>query len=287
MRKRILCIMLAMASVACSKTAEESSASLNVGEGQMTILLDASSQISATTRSADTYELPESVIPSESDFSLSITGTYIDESTLETKSYSYSYASIEEYNTAYEAAGGVKSPPYMPVGSYTATITDNRDMSEESSTNACFAGSVDFEIEARIVTATTTVTATLQNSVIRIQTTDDFNNYFEGGATLTITTESGATLNYTTPTDSDEEDILFVVPATTLYLEGSAVKQSPTESDSAAPTVTFAKQFIGTVTAGEMSTILVDADQTGGATFNVTLNDEITNFNEVNTELNE
>lgn len=286
MKEIILCIMLAFAGISCSKQAEESS-SLNIGEGRMAILLDTQSAITATTRSGDTYELPEAVIPSEEDFSIAITGSYIDATTLETKSYSYSYESLEAYNTAEEMAGGVKTPPFMPAGNYTATISNKGDESIENSTNACFAGSVDFTIEARITDGTATIMAKLQNSVVRVQTTTDFDSYFSGGATLILSTESGTTLTYSVPNEATEDEILFVSPGTTLYLEGSGVKDAPTENESSAPTVTFAKAAIGTAAAGEMSTVVVDAEEAGGTVLNITLDDTITSVTEQKTELND
>ncbi len=247
------------------------------GEGRMDFSVQVNSEVesASTTRAeSDTYTISADLVPTTSELKLEI---------YEKNSYSDSeityelykeYASVDDYDT-----------PAMPAGNYTAVVTNGGDINEESETNAVFADSVDFVINSVEEVGSTTLTATLQNSIIKLEVTDDFNNYFAGGATLKLTTDAGSELELNFPLDADEvEKILFVTPGTKLYLEGSAVKQDP--GTGTAPTVTFTKNQVGTAVQGAMNSVLVDASETGGATITITINDTITTVSTTTVDVN-
>ena len=83
-----------------------------------------------------------------------------------------------------------------------------------------------------------TLTATLQNSMVRLTTTPYFKGYFENGASLTSTTQ-GTKLTVDPHTAASEEQLLFVTPGTKLSLEGYGVKQDP--GNGSAPKVCLIK----------------------------------------------
>lgn len=268
-------LTVALLAMACSKETT-SDAELGYGSVSLSVMTVSEVESSSDTR-ATTYTISSELLPATEDLYLTIEGEYIDPETLETVQFSNQYSNIDVYN---------EELPLLYAGTYTATVSDQKDISEESETNACFSGSVTFTVVARDKISTT-IPVNLQNSIVRLlSVTDNFKSYFENGAELTASTESGSTLLYTHPDNSENEGkILFVAPDTKLYLEGWGQKQDPTES-SQATTSTFAKSEIGTTTANMMSTIEVDAAYAGGAQLEITFDNEIISVYESNIELN-
>lgn len=268
---------------ACSKSEGEAATSAG-GEGCVTLAFSSSSIVSTAVTRSNTYQIPAELLPEVADFSLSI--YRVDGDTAELIE---SYDTIEEYNTSgiSKTDGVTPTPPYLEEGIYRAVVNDGRDVTTENATNACFAGTLDFMVYARDVDNEVEVTATLQNSIVRLGVTDWFLNYYAGGAELTITSEAGATMDCDFSEDSPTDDqIFFVQPETTLYLSGSAVKQPTTES-STGTTVTFSKNSIGTTITGEMTSITVDASVAGGKTIEIKFDDTITQINETSININQ
>ncbi|MFR9557013.1 MAG: DUF4493 domain-containing protein [Rikenellaceae bacterium] len=284
--KKLLYIAAVLFAISCNDT-ETGAEEPNIGYGRLAIETSTDNVITATTTRSDIYYLSEDLLPSDDELTLYVEGIYIDSDSGETMTFSQGYESLDAYNES-EEVDGVMCPPYLPAGDYVFTITDSSDDTVESATNACFTGSSDVTIYARDYNATANITLKLRNSIIAIETTEWFDNYFAGGATLKLSTESGSEIIYDS-TSSDEENnaILFVPASTTLYLEGEGTKQSPTEDPSDASTVTFTKSSIGTTTAGILSRVAVDAATAGGSKITITLDDTITDISYETIELNQ
>lgn len=269
----------------CTKSASTSDEP-NIGYGRLAIEFSADSAITMTTTRSDSdkYYLDAALIPSQEEFVLTIEGSYIDSESGETKQLSRSYENLEAYNTA-ESLDGETAPPTLPAGDYTFTLSDGGDTAEESAMNVCFSGSTSITLYAQDFDATACVTVSMQNAAIALETSEYFDGYFAGGATLKLSTEGGASISYDSY-DYDEQTILFVAPLTTLYLEGTATKQAPTEDPESAPTVTFVKSEIGSTTAGTLSRVVVDAAEAGGGKISIILDDTITEIIYETIELN-
>ncbi len=242
--------------------ATSSSTEVELGEGSVIFNCEASSTVNQTTRS--TCELPSDLIPAVEDFSLEISGEYIDSESLATESYNTEYQSISDYN---EAA------PMIPAGNYQATISHGTKGAEGASC-ALFSGSTTFEVIAR-KEISKSITASLTNSAIQVQTTEWFDNYYSD-VLLTITTAAGNSFDFT----SNDEQLIFVDAASEITLKGSATKAQT------GTTVEWSESVIGTTEAQTLSTITVDASQAGGATISITFDQTLTEVTLDDTELN-
>ncbi len=288
MDKRIHYFAAALLLLGCSESVEDlSSSQANVGYGRVYLSSTITNEVElSSTRSEEVskYYIDDSLLPSSTDLSLIIDGDYIDAETGETMELFYYYESLDAYNTAEDV--GELIPPYLPAGTYTFTLSDNKKTSVEGETNACFSGSKQITVVARDSDGQETISVTLQNSIITLSTTEEFDNYFEGGAKLTLSTEGGAEINYDSSLDLGEQ-YLFVAPDTKLYLEGEATKQDPDGSGStSASTVTFTRIEIGTTTKGALSRVSVDAEETGGSMITIILDDTVESVGSDEIELN-
>lgn len=266
MRENLLYLsLLATLFVGCS-TNDEATQGSEMGYGSLAI--SALVEVGVETRS-DTYSIATELIPTSESLSITIEGLEADEQ----GSYYYQkYDNLDAYNSA-EDDGETQSPPMLLEGDYLVTLSNEVDPTAESATNALFEGSATMTVVARDYEKQETISVVLTNSIVRLETTTDFDNYFAGGATLTLSTDNGAELYLDTHNKS--EDILFVVAETTLYLEGEGVKQPATEDPDSGTSVTFTKSEIGTAAKGAMTTISVDAQETGGAYITITFDETI------------
>ncbi len=259
-------VAVALLFASCVKGGD--SAGIYVAEaGFGKVAFNVATESSVATRS-DKFELPAEYIPTAEEIELRIVGSYLDvDDDMQLKEYDQTFESVATYNELL---------PYLPAGDYTASVYHDN--------SAIFAGSVSFTVVARRLDAEANLTATLQNSAIKVTATDSFVGYFGGGATITISTSAGDKFQYIYPMEG-EPAIIFVDADLELYLEGEGTKQATTESGRA-ESVTFTKQKIGTTAMATISNITIDAAAAGGATITVTLEDTITEYTESDLELN-
>ncbi len=289
MKKRILILLATAFFAACSTSDDIEPTMPEYGEGRISLGFSASNLVEIggpSLKSASaTVDIPEEFIPTADDFKLTITGRYYDPASETYIDFSQEYESITAYNNMEEDADDPTqfNPPYLVAGEYTAVAEYGEGVNIESATNAHFKGEVSFTIIARENNATANLNVTLQNSIIKLTTTDNFKNYYSGGATLSLSTTQETTITIDTTDADSEEQILFVSPTTSLYLEGKGVKQDPGNGNP--PTVTFYKTLIGSTTAMTMTTVEVDADDAGGKFIGVSVNDEYTEINETEVDL--
>ncbi len=271
MNKRLSVLLLTLLA-ACS-TDDSQDITMDEGMGRMNLSVEINDEIEASisTRATESYSIPTELVPESGDLKLSI---YKKSGSEETIYELYQeYASLDDYNA-----------PSMPIGHYTATVESGEGIDVESETNAVFKGSIDFTVTDSEEAGESAISASLANAIVSIQVTDAFNNYYAGGATLTLSTENGGDITIDFPNASSTDKILFVAPETTLYISGTAVKQDP--GTGTAPTVTFAKSEVGVATTAMMNNIIVDATETGGASITVTINDTITTVSTTTVDVN-
>ncbi len=274
----------AVAVSACDAPTDDEPQS-SYGTGRVAIGVGVESNIALSVKSSG-YQIASELLPAYEDYSLRVTGTYTDSDGVQ-QQYDQSFATLDEYNSAEQDLYGDYHPIYLMAGEYYAEIIDNRDPSEESATNAHFAGEGSFTVEARGYDGSTNISLTLQNSIVRVSTTEEFRRYFVGGAEMTLSTTSGSQIVYTyDSTEESEEQILFLANGTELWIEGYATKQATTEDASTATTITFNKSMIGTTTKGKMNSVVIDAEGIGNAMIDIILNGEIVLSSDEDVELN-
>lgn len=266
MIKRLTYIILPLL-MACS-TSEESQQPTEGGVGSVAITTETQSSISVIARSESAYEISSDLIPTVEELTLKVTSSEGEQ---------MFYDAVEIFNTCDELTdfmGNVSiCPLLLEAGNYTFEISDERDPETESDENAHFAAKEIITIVERDYSAAKKFTLTLQNSIVRLYTTESFRQYFENGAELTITTTAGKVLTYSYDgsSESGSGDILFVQAGTTLTLGGWAIKQNTTEASDSATKVTFTSSAVATAEAGTITTITVDANGVGTAEVTITV----------------
>ncbi|MFR9592331.1 MAG: DUF4493 domain-containing protein [Rikenellaceae bacterium] len=250
--------------------------SKNEGVGSVALYAEITNEVGATIASKaenSTYTIPTELVPSASDLKLAIYEKITDsESGTEYNLYK-EYANLSAYDA-----------PEMSAGDYTAIVSYGEGIDVESATNAFFTDTLDFTIVAN-ESITASMNATLANSIVKLQVTDDFNTYFAGGATLKLSTEAGGSIELDFPlADDADESILFVEANTNLYVGGTAIKQDP--GTGVAPSVTFATTKVGVANQGMMNNVIIDASDTGGASITITINGTITTVSTTTVDVN-
>ncbi len=291
MKKSLLIAFAAMAFAACSSSSEggDQIVPTEAEVGQMYLNLETKGEVAilTTTRAeASTVEIPAEYIPDADDFKLTITGRYWDPKSETYMDFAEEYESLSAYNTmeANESDPTLSKPPFLVAGEYTAVMEYGEGVNVESTTNAHFRGEVSFEVLARKNDGKTTLTATLQNSIVKIEAAEDLKNYYGQGVVLNLSTTQQTTLTYDSTKPESEGQLLFVTPGTTLYLSGEGVKQDP--GDGSTPTVVFEKQAVGVSKVQTLSTVVVKEGNTGGESIGVTLDDTFTEINAQDIDLN-
>lgn len=183
--------------------------------------------------------------------------------------YSKHYAAIAEFN---------EGDNYLHLGNYKATVTAG-SLTEEGYDKATFVGSADFAVAARELTQVQ-ITAYIANTLVKVETTEAFNEYFVGGAEFQLTTAAGNTFDIT-----GKSEPLFIAPAE-FKINGTAVKQ-PIQSGAQGSTVTLPEYKLTSPAAQTLYTIKFDVENAGKATINITLNETLVDSFEIDEELNE
>ena len=242
--------LLALTLSACSKEAAKSE---QEGKGQVTI------SCVAETTVADTRANISCTTPAAEDFALEIEGVG--------HTYNEEYTSIAEFN----------ADNYLHMGNYKATVVAG-DIAEEGYNKATFVGSAEFAVEAR-KDVNVEITASIANAIVKVETTENFERYFEGGHTLTLTTAAGNEFDVTA-----QSDLLFIAPAS-FSVAGTAVKQSA-QSGKEGVVVELAYEATE-VAAQTLYTVKFDVETAGSAMLTITLNDTLVESIDIEQELND
>jgi hypothetical protein len=174
-----LASLVALSMVAC--TNEESKGEVNE-KGSVNFDISVKSDVEVTTRANVSC-----TTPAVKDFKLKIEGV--------SHTYAEEYATIAEFN----------EENHLYSGKYKATVTAG-DVAEEGYDKATFVGVKEFAVEARQKTEVV-ITAYIANTLVKVETTEAFNNYFVGGHSLELTTNSGNKFDVTA-----QAEPLFIEP---------------------------------------------------------------------------
>ena len=244
--------LLALTLSACSDDVAQSE---QKGEGRVTI------GCVAATNVVDTRANVNCTTPAAEDFALRIEGVG--------HTYTADYATITEFN---------EGNNYLHLGSYKATVVAG-DIADEGYDKATFIGSEEFSVEARKNTDVQ-ITATIANALVKVEVTDAFKAYFEGGHTLKLTTAAGNEFDVTAQTEP-----IFIAPAS-FTIGGTAIKQ-PNQSGAEGTAVTLPEYKKENAAAQTLYTVKFDVEKAGGATLTITLNDTLVESIDIEQELND
>ena len=244
-----LASLLALSMVACTneepKNEANEKAQVNLSLTISNEVVDTRANVSCTTPTAD-------------EFALKIEG----------QDFSKEYATIAEFN----------ADSYLHHGNYTATVTAG-DIAEEGYDKATFVGSTDFVVEAR-KHSEVEITATIANALVKVEVTENFEHYFEGGYALTLTTAAGNEFDVTA-----QEELLFIAPES-FTVTGTATKQSA-QSGKEGVTVALPEFKQNEVAAQTLYTVTLDVETAGSATLTISLNDTLVESIDIEQELND
>ena len=243
--------LLALTLSACSDDVAQSE---QKGEGRVTI------GCVAATNVVETRANVICTTPAAEDFALTIDGV--------SHTYTAEYANIADFN----------ADNYLHLGSYKATVVAG-DINEEGYDKATFIGSEEFSVEARKNTDVQ-ITATIANALVKVEVTDAFEAYFEGGHTLKLTTAAGNEFDVTAQTEP-----IFIAPDS-FTIGGTAIKQ-PNQSGAEATVVPLPVYTMENAAAQTLYTVKLDVENAGGAILTITLNDTLDESFDIEQELND
>lgn len=242
--------LLALTLSACTK---ETSKSEQEGKGQVSI------SCVVETNVADTRADISCETPTADDFALTIEGVG--------HTFHADYATLAEFN----------ADNYLHYGSFKATVVAG-DIAVEGFNKPAFVGSEEFVVEAR-KDVNVEITATIANAIVKVETTERFESYFEGGYTLELTTEAGNEFDVTA-----QSDLLFIAPAN-FTISGTATKQAA-QSGKEGAVVKLAYDATE-VAAQTLYTVKFDVAEAGSATLTITLNETLVESIDIDQELND
>ena len=240
--------LLALTLSACTEKEHQSE---QKGEGQVTISL-------ATSAEVDTRTQISCTTPQLADFALTIEGA----------DQNFEYASVAEFN----------EDNYLHFGHYKATVVAG-DIADEGFNKPVFGGSQEFDVVARR-DVNVNITATIANAIVKVETTEAFNRYFEGGHTLKLVTDAGNEFNVT-----NQSELLFIAPEL-FTISGTATKQ-PAQSGAEGVVVTLPEYKLESVAAQTLYTVKFDVETAGSATLVITLNETPVYEEVIDQELND
>ena len=244
--------LFALALSACTKEAAKGD---EKGEGQVSI------SCVTVTEVDDTRANVSCTTPAVEDFSLKIEGVG--------HTYTADYQTIAEFNDGNN---------YLHSLTYRATVTAG-DITVEGYDKATFEGSSEFTVLPR-ENVDVKVTATIANALVKVEVTDNFKKYFEGGYTLKLTTAAGNEFDVTEQTAP-----LFIAPES-FTVSGTAVKQ-PNQSGAEGTTVTLPEYKNNDAKAQTFYTVKLDVEDAGSAQLTITLNDTLVESIDIDAELND
>lgn len=243
--------LFALTLSACS---EEVANGEQKGEGRVTIDCVASTTVVETRANVDC------AVPAAEDFTLRIEGV--------SHTYTADYANIAEFN----------DDNYLNNGQYKASVVAG-DITEEGYDKATFAGSEEFTVKPRENTQVN-IKATIANALVKVEVTENFERYFEGGHTLKLITAAGNEFDVT-----DQSEPIFIAP-NAFTIAGTAIKQ-PNQSGAEGVKVVLPEYKPTEVKAQTLYTVKFDVENAGGATLNITLNETLVESFDIEQELND
>jgi hypothetical protein len=116
--------------------------------------------------------------------------------------------------------------------------------------------------------------------MVKVETTENFRNYFVGGHALELTTAAGNKFDV-----SAQTDVLFIAPGE-FKVNGTATKQA-NQSGAEGAVITLPEFKMESAVAKTYYTIKFDVKDAGQATLEITLNEELVESVDIEQELND
>ena len=116
--------------------------------------------------------------------------------------------------------------------------------------------------------------------MVKVETTEAFDNYFVGGHTFELTTSAGNKFDVSAQTEP-----LFIAPAS-FTVGGTATKQA-NQSGAEGATITLPEYKMESAAAQTYYTVKFDVKEAGQATLEITLNEELVESIDIEQELND
>lgn len=239
--KKFFGIMALLLAISCTKSHTE-------GTGQVTFVLDSNLEIADQTKSSLTQY---TTLPDSQDFIITIT---------DASSTSVWSGKIADWD----------STTLLKAGQYTVSASFG-SVENEGFGKPCFAGSADFVIVDEQTTEVK-IEANLANTVVLVNCTDNFKNYYD---------------NYSFKLTRDGSEIASFAKDDTraAFVDGYKVTFSGSII-SGSKTLTFSKDY-SNLKAATAYTMLVDAANVGNSTITVTFNDTVETIELGDIELND
>lgn len=242
-----------MATVACTDKVETKG-----GYGEIIVKADSSPKVSLKEVASgdNVYTIEGLALPASDEFSLEIIST-ADNS-------KQGWATITDFGS---------EKHYFLEGEYTLKVAHGDSTTEGYDIAPCFVGEKKITVEAR-KTANAVVPAYIGHSLVAVECTKNFNDYFTS-ASFKVTTMAGGEFDITLPMTKN----LFIRPQQ-FAIDCTAVKQTGEE-------ITLPKQIFTEVNPQTRYTVKFDVAQAGGATIEISLNDTLVSNVNIDNELND
>ncbi len=242
-----------MATVACTDKVETKA---GYGEIRVSTLSSPKVSLKNVAQSDNTYTIDGLALPSGDDFALDVI--------YDLDGSKQGWASITDF-------GNEKH--YFTEGNYTIKVAHGNPEVEGFDIEPYFAGEKAIVVEARKTTEAV-VPAYIGHSLVVVECTDKFNNYFTSSK-FKVTTLAGGEFDVTLPMTQN----LFIRPQQ-FSIDCTAVKQTGEE-------ISLPTQTITEVNPQTRYTVKFDVAEAGGATVEITLNDTIIGNVSIDKELND
>lgn len=245
--------VVAMAAAACTDRVET-----QTGYGEILARVDSSPKVSLkdVASSDNIYTISGMTLPSSDNFSLEIISA-ADNSKQE-------WATITEFGS---------EKRYFAEGEYTLKVAHGDATLEGYDITPYFSGEKRFSVAARKVTEAV-VPAYIGHSLVVVECTKNFNDYFTS-AEFKVSTLAGSEFDIELPMTKN----LFIRPQQ-FAIDCKAVKQTGEE-------ITLPKQIFAEVNPQTRYTVKFDVAQAGGATIEISLNDNVVGNVNIDNELND
>lgn len=239
--KKFFGMMALLLAISCTKSHTE-------GTGQVTFVLDSNLEIADQTKSSLTQY---TTLPDSQDFIITIT---------DASSTSVWSGKIADWD----------STTLLKAGQYIVSASFG-SVENEGFGKPCFAGSADFVIVDEQTTEVK-IEANLANTVVLVNCTDNFKNYYDNYS-FKLTRDGSEIVSFA----NDDTRAAFV-DGYKVTFSGSIV--------SGGKTLTFSKDY-SNLKAATAYTMLVDAANVGNSTITVTFNDTVETIELGDIELND
>ena len=245
MKKILFAIALAVVATACHTSQEEG----EVKVGKIAINATTRSEVSENTDGK--FVLSESLVPSAEELKVEIEGN----------GETFAWATLAEFNEAVEGGLTFTTAPY-------AITLSHGEKGAEGWSKPYFEGSTSVEVPGYLLTATADVALVLTNSIIAIETTEQFDGYFPTSSFKINKFEW----------DAAKEELLFLNAGKEVTITCKATRQTGKEESF---------ESVVTLKPTTRHKVVFDLSTAGHAVVNISFDNEIVETIEMEFEMND